>query len=828
MFFEDAERGSKLLDIALTKRLKSVPLAGFPIHALDNHLEKLIRKGVMVAICDQTEQVRVGRKSTTFKREVTRLVTPGTVIEDKILDSRRNNYLVSIYLDSISQRIGISWLDISTGEFGVTSELISNLAFELGRLSPSEILITQNLLTHESIRNSLKGYTTTIQPEEVFSVQKGSESLSSKTSKGMSNMFSSSEFAATGAILFYIEQTQKGKTPFLEDPVLYSGRDIVKIDPFTRKALELNETQSGSKGNSVVHILDKTITPGGARLLNSRINAPIKSLYEIDNRLDYIQFFVENPLLVEKVTQILKKVHDIERSFQRISIERGSPRDLFAIRVTLEESIEIKRELVEYVDTYLPRDMVKPNHLFSKENLPALLLESLNTLSFEMHHLMNTLSKSIIDTPSLSFVNFIKEGYHQQLDDLRLTRDKHETIIQEMVDKYKILTQINNLKIRYTRNLGYYVEISHKDEAKILKCIDVQFIHCQTKVHTLCYKTQEIVDIETKMSRATYECEEIEQSLFKEISALVISHGSIIKKIARTLSVIDFTCSCAIMALEKGYTRPLVDESKDFFVESGRHVSVETASLDWSFIPNDCSLNDKTKIWLITGANMGGKSTFLRQNALICIMAQAGMFVPAKIARLGIVDAVYTRVGAFDDLSNNRSTFMVEMMETAAILNNATDRSFVLLDEIGRGTSTIDGLSIAWSVLEYLHDTIGCKTLFATHFHELNTLSTLPKMSCYHMGVVENNQSVIFTHKVLPGENHRSYGVHVAKLSGIPDQVINRSFVILDILNKERTSLPILENTIQNVDVNKLTPMKALELIQQLQEKIQYSRRREN
>lgn len=823
MFFDDAERGSKLLDIALTKRDKSsnIHMAGIPVHSLDNYLEKLIRKGVMVAICEQIEQKNPSKKSSPFHREITRFVTPGTITEENLLDSRRNNYLASIYLDPKLSKFGISWLDLSTGEFGVSTEDIQHLSVELCRLSPSEILVPKSLYDRNDIKEVLKDYNITIQHEDKFNVQKGREYISRIFKDDKLGPFTSAELSSSGAILHYIEFTQKGKTPHLKTPISIDQRDIVQIDPATRKALEINITQTGKKDQSLVHILDRTLTSSGGRLLASRINSPLKSLSEINNRLDLVQFFVENPSIIDTLKPILRKIHDIERCFQRVSIDRCSPRDLYSIKLTLQMALQIRDEISNYINTYLPSNLVLPEKQFSKGHLPLLLLNCLATLSLDISELIDNIDKAVIDNCSISLTGFVKENYNKDLDELRNVREKHLDMINELQSEYRSITGASTLKIKYTKNLGYYIEIPHKEEHKITKNSKVQFIHCQTKVNSLCFKTHKIMDIESMVNRAMYECDEIEKNIFNELCALVLKYGSEIKQISYSLSTFDVAISSASIAIEMNMVRPILDESNKFVVKNGRHLSVECSISDSNFIPNDCILNDESNMWLICGANMGGKSTFLRQNALICILAQAGFYVPASEAHIGIVDSIFTRVGAFDDLSNNRSTFMVEMTETSNILNTATSKSLVILDEIGRGTSTLDGLSIAWSVLEYLHNNIKCRTLFATHFHELNSLaSSLEKLTCYHIAVVEEGNSIMFTHKVIPGESQQSYGVHVAKLAGMPDEVIQRAFKILNGLKAEKNTFPILEQAIKNVNINTLTPIKAFELICKMQDEI--------
>jgi DNA mismatch repair protein MutS len=744
-------------------------MCGIPVHALDAYLERLIRKGVMVAVCDQIEAATTARQSRRLvKREVTRLVTPGTLTEEKFLEARKSNYLAAIAIDSnvslaeltvqnkdtMNVHLSLAWLELSTGEFQMSPSSLQTLSTDLTRISPSELLVVKELENHPIFAPILKDYCVTPQPMNVFSAESGEQKL--KQIYRVSNVqqlgdFSKLEIAASAALLHYIDLTQKGRSPLMSRPGRFSADNTMFIDATTHRALELTKTQYGDSKGSVLETLDRTVTGAGARLLASRLNAPLLSILEIERRLDFAEFFYKNYILIDKIRTFLRNCYDIERCIQRLSLNRGSPRDLAAIGATLHEAQNIYSLL-----------MSQPN----VQSCVALFecLKELNGQPFtELVHCLS--SALVVDPPSTTATGgFIAPGYSKELDELRRVSKEGAKVIEELLPEYKARTGVTSMKLRNNSVLGYYIEVNTKEYTKL----DASFIHCQTKVGSMCYKTEKIIELESKINHGTSKAIRLEQEIFDNLVKKILENSGELKALAHSLAKIDVATATALLAKERNYTRPIVNKGMEFMVKAGRHVTVEAMQQTTNFVTNDCHLTTEKNIWLITGANMGGKSTFLRQNALIAILAQAGFFIPAERAEIGLVDAVLSRVGAADDISRGRSSFLMEMLETANILHRATPRSLVIMDEIGRGTAVIDGMAIAWAIIEYLHDTIKCRALFATHYHKLTELENkaLPKLACYHMAVKELETNPIFTHKVVKGSAQKSYGIAVAKIAG--------------------------------------------------------------
>lgn len=843
LFMEDAVIAAGVLDIALTKRGKNgdddIAMCGVPHHSYEPYLHKLIQAGYKVAICEQMESPEEAKKrgyKAVVRREVVRIITPGTIIEDSLLDARSANYLACLAQNG--SKMALSWIDISTGEFYLSETSNKSLASDLARLSPKEILLADKLFIDNEISPVLREYKSAVTPQAVsfFDIKRSEKHL--KDFYGVLSLDSFGEFSkaqviAAGALVEYVGLTQKGKLPRLSPPKEFISSQFMIIDAATRRNLEINKSLSGEKKGSLINIIDKTITGAGARLLNNFMAAPLANAEAINKRLGNVQFFFDNNDLRENIREVLKRVPDIERALSRIFLGKGGPRDIASIRDGITEGMMIS-EILEFSGMIIPHQM--QTILNKIAAFDSLLIKLKEALKDEVGVLARD-------------GNFIAENYHPRLDELRLLRDNSRQMIVDLKERYKQETGVNTLKIAQNNVLGFYVEVTPNSSSKIT---DEKFIHRQTLANAVRYTTEELRSLENDILNAKDQALRLEMAIFDELVSDIIRESENIARTAEGLAEIDVFTAFAQLAVDKNYYRPYVDESLEFNIREGRHPVVED-SID-NFIANDADLKKEQKLWLLTGPNMAGKSTFLRQNALIAIMAQIGSFVPARHAHIGIIDKVFSRVGASDDLARGRSTFMVEMVETATILNQATKRSFVILDEIGRGTSTYDGLSIAWAVVEYLHSVNKSRGLFATHYHELTSLvADLSNLACYSMKVKEWEGSVVFMHEVIKGAADRSYGIHVAKLAGMPSWVIKRSDEVLSVLqnseaestiNKLSGALPLFQGKelfgsnvnndniaghpaiaavieeLEKTDIDALSPKEALEVLYGLKEKL--------
>ena len=801
MFFDDAVAASKALDIALTKRGKlegaDVPMCGVPFHAYETYLSRLIKHGFKVAICEQMEDPKEAKKrgaKSVVKRDVIRLVTAGTLTEENLLDSRRNNFLLS--LAKTGDMLGVSWLDLSTGDFFLEEIGLKNkpeavvVSSLLSRLSPVEILVSDRYLQSPKLFEVFNEYRKklSVLPEARFNFENARRNLLNlfkvETLDAYGN-FSRAEITAAGVLMDYVETTQKGQMPRVEKPVKIYERQVMEIDGATRRSLELLESSSGDRGNSLLSVLDRTVTGAGARMLAGRIASPLVDTKEIGERLNVVEFFLNEEFIRDDVRALLKACPDIERAVSRLSLERGGPRDLAAIKTTLAAVPRLKNILSGA----------------SSQNMVSELPEAVARIAGRMGHhenLVDELERALADELPLLARDggFIREGYYPPLDEIRRVKNNSQQIILQLQEKYAAATDIPNLKIKYNNLIGYFVEVPAKFATRMLENKD--FIHRQSVLNAVRFTTVELTEIENEIRGAGEKLLATELELFNKLVTEVRIAADDISRTAKALAELDVGAALADLAAEKNYCRPEIDDSFCFDVEDGRHPVVE-ASLarehGGAFVGNDCRLGgDYSNIWLITGPNMAGKSTFLRQNAIIAVMAQIGTFVPAKRARIGVVNKLFSRVGASDDLARGRSTFMVEMVETASILNRADERSLVILDEIGRGTATFDGLSIAWAVVEHLHEVNRCRALFATHYHELTSLvGKLHKMSLHCMKIKEFNDEVIFLHEVIDGAADRSYGIHVAKLAGLPPVVLKRAEQVLSSLENDKKNANIKE-----------------------------------
>ena len=801
MFFDDAVAASKALDIALTKRGKlegaDVPMCGVPFHAYETYLSRLIKHGFKVAICEQMEDPKEAKKrgaKSVVKRDVIRLVTAGTLTEENLLDSRRNNFLLS--LAKTGDMLGVSWLDLSTGDFFLEEIGLKNkseavvVSSLLSRLSPVEILVSDRYLQSPKLFEMFNEYRKklSVLPEARFNFENARRNLLNLfkvETLDAYGSFSRAEITAAGVLMDYVETTQKGQMPRVEKPVKIYERQVMEIDGATRRSLELLESSSGDRGNSLLSVLDRTVTGAGARMLAGRIASPLVDTKEIGERLNVVEFFLNEEFIRDDVRALLKACPDIERAVSRLSLERGGPRDLAAIKTTLAAVPRLKNILSGA----------------SSQNMVSELPEAVARIAGRMGHhenLVDELERALADELPLLARDggFIREGYYPPLDEIRRVKNNSQQIILQLQEKYAAATDIPNLKIKYNNLIGYFVEVPAKFATRMLENKD--FIHRQSVLNAVRFTTVELTEIENEIRGAGEKLLATELELFNKLVTEVRIAADDISRTAKALAELDVGAALADLAAEKNYCRPEIDDSFCFDVEDGRHPVVE-ASLarehGGAFVGNDCRLGgDYSNIWLITGPNMAGKSTFLRQNAIIAVMAQIGSFVPAKRARIGVVNKLFSRVGASDDLARGRSPCMVEMVETASILNRADERSLVILDEIGRGTATFDGLSIAWAVVEHLHEVNRCRALFATHYHELTSLvGKLHKMSLHCMKIKEFNDEVIFLHEVIDGAADRSYGIHVAKLAGLPPVVLKRAEQVLSSLENDKKNANIKE-----------------------------------
>ncbi|TYC54035.1 DNA mismatch repair protein MutS [Rhodobacterales bacterium] len=798
LFFDDAEVASRALGITLTKRGKhqgeDIPMCGVPVHAADDYLQKLIAKGHRVSVCEQTEDPAEAKKrgsKSVVRRDVVRLVTPGTLTEERLLDAGTNNYLMALTrlkggsLDGDAV-YGLAWIDMSTGSFQVSETDHQRLAADLAQVSPRELILADNLLQESDVRQLAEqsGGAMSPVPRAFFDSSTATDRLAHyfgvRTLDGFGT-FSRAELSAAAGVLSYVEKTQLGERPPLDPPVREAGTGRMLIDPATRANLELSRTLSGEKQGSLLAMIDRTVTGGGSRLLASRLAGPLVNVDAIQHRHDSVAYFLENEIMREGLRQTLKGAPDMARALSRIALNRGGPRDILSVA----QGLEAARAAADQT---------------ASGNVPAEISAARASLEQAPHELGAELVAAIKEEPPLLKRDggFIASGYSADLDELRSLRDESRKVIARLQAEYSEELGLRSLKIKHNNVLGWFIE-TPTAQAEQLSGDPSRFIHRQTMAGAMRFTTTELADLESKIASAGERALAIELEIFERLCQAIIASGEAIKAAAQGLSILDVSAALAKLAQEENHVRPTVDDSRAFDIRGGRHPVVEQAlrrSGGESFVANDADLGPKAEddighIWLITGPNMAGKSTFLRQNALIAVLAQSGAFVPAAAAHIGVVDRLFSRVGAADDLARGRSTFMVEMVETAAILNQAGDRSLVILDEIGRGTATFDGLSIAWATIEHLHEVNRSRALFATHYHELTALSgKLDRLSNATVSVKEWKGDVIFLHEIVPGAADRSYGIQVAKLAGLPPSVVERSKQVLSQLEEQDRRSP--------------------------------------
>ena len=779
LFFDDAVQAAAALDIALTKRGKhlgeDIQMCGVPVHAADGYLLTLIRKGFRVAVCEQTENPAEAKKrgsKAVVRREVARVVTPGTLTEESLLDARRHNYLAA--WAEVRGAGALAWVDVSTGDLTVTETPRAALGPGLARIAPREVLVLEAAFEDPVLLTQIEEAGAVATPLAVASFD---STAAEARLKGLFRVaaldafgtFERAELAVLGALADYIELTQKGRLPMLRPPRRESPGGVMRIDAATRRNLELTRSLSGTREGALLAAIDRTLTGAGARLLETRLAAPLTGVAQIETRLDAVTHLVDDRALAASLRERLARVPEIERALTRLALDRAGPRDLGAIRAGLEQAGEIAGLL--------------------SGDLPDALAEA--GADMQGHgDLVALLEQALVAEPPLLARDggFVAGGHDADLDDARKLRDEGRGVIAGMQADYAAQTGIDALKIRHNNVLGYFIEVTARHADKMLADpVNQTFIHRQTLANAVRFTTVDLSELETRIVNAGGRALEIEKRIFEALRGAVLECQARIAATARALAALDVAAANANLAVEANWTRPKLEAGRAFEITAGRHPVVEQAlsRQGESFVANACDLSaaadGPAPVWLLTGPNMAGKSTFLRQNALIAILAQSGTYVPASAARIGIIDQLFSRVGAADDLARGRSTFMVEMVETAAILNQAGPNALVILDEIGRGTATYDGLSIAWAVLEHLHEANRCRGLFATHYHELTALAE--KLEHLHPAAVavrEWEGEVIFLHEVRPGAADRSYGVQVAKLAGLPDSVTARAREVLE------------------------------------------------
>ena len=826
-FGEDAIRASKILGIVLTKRgagsETETALAGFPHHSLNTYLPKLVKAGLRVAICDQLEDPKMTK--TIVKRGVTELITPGVSMNDEVLQSKSNNFLASVYFGK--KQLGVSFLDVSTGEFLTAQgneEYIDKL---LQNFSPSEILIQKNN------RNQFKEifgerfnvfYLEDWVYKEDYALETLNNHFQTNSLKGFGIEELQDGIIASGAILFYLSETQHNKVQHITNIQRIAEDAYVWMDRFTIRNLELYHSHS-QNAVTLLDVIDKTLSPMGSRLLKRWLALPLKDIHKIRGRHEVVSYLKDNLEILQKMQYQIKQISDLERLISKVSTGKISPREVIYLKESLDAIIPIKTIALE-----------------SKQEAVRVIGDSLHSCDLLREKIKATLNQ---DAPvAIAKGNAIASGVHVELDELRNIAFSGKEYLEGIERRESELTGISSLKISFNNVFGYYIEVrnTHKDK------VPTEWIRKQTLVNAERYITEELKEYETKILGAEEKLHQIECNLFEQLVSWIATYIKQVQLNANLIGQLDCLISFAQLAIENDYVCPILDETFELEITNGRHPVIEKQlAVGVPYVPNDVFLDRETQqIIMITGPNMSGKSAILRQTALIVLLAQMGSFVPAEKVRMGIVDKIFTRVGASDNISMGESTFMVEMNETASILNNLSERSLVLLDEIGRGTSTYDGISIAWAIAEFLHENPSrAKTLFATHYHELNEMTELlPRIKNYNVSVKELKDTVLFIRKLVSGGSAHSFGIHVAKMAGMPQIVIQKAQKLLKKLEKNHSSEslsgiktkdemqlnifnlddPLLEEIredIMNLDINTLTPIEALMKLNELKRMLQ-------
>ena len=818
-FGEDAKKAAGVLGITLTKRgagsETETALAGFPHHSLNTYLPKLVKAGMRVAICDQLEDPKMTK--TIVKRGVTELITPGVSLNDEVLQTKTNNFLAAVHFNK--KQLGISFLDVSTGEYLVAQGNAEYIDKLLQNFNPSEVLV-QKQHKQQFLELFENRYYTFYLDDWVFQSEYANDTLQNhfevKNLKGFGIQDLKNGIIAAGAVLYYLSETQHNQLKHIQSISRIAEDNYVWMDRFTVRNLELYNPNS-INAVTLLDVIDKTISPMGGRLLKRWLALPLKNIDDIKNRHELVKFFIDSDDFSQTVTYQLKQISDLERLISKVATGKASPREIVLLKDSLKAILPIKASAEKSKNTTV-KELGNQLHTCTE------LITKINETLFD-------------DSPvNINKGNAIATGVHQELDDLRAISNTGKQYLDEMLARETERTGITSLKISFNNVFGYYIEVrnTHKDK------VPEEWIRKQTLVNAERYITEELKEYETKILGAEEKIQKLEQEIFSKLLQYVIQFVQIVQENAQIIAKIDCLLSFSVLAIDNNYVRPMMDESTDLEIKNGRHPVIEKQlPIDQTYIANDVVLNrNQQQIIMITGPNMSGKSAILRQTALIVLLAQMGSYVPAQNAKIGIVDKIFTRVGASDNISMGESTFMVEMNETASILNNLSERSLVLLDEIGRGTSTYDGISIAWAISEFLHEHPSkAKTLFATHYHELNDMTaTFERIKNFNVSVKELKDTIIFLRKLVSGGSNHSFGIHVAKLAGMPNMVIHRANKILEKLEKNNKNTevkdalkqtqheemqlsffqlddPLLENIKEEIlatNIDTLTPIEAL------------------
>ncbi len=765
LFFEDAIDAAKILNITLTRKAqknsKDIPMCGIPFHSSCHYLQKLVKNGFKVAICEQIETPEQAKKrgpKSVIQREVVRIITPGTIFEDNLLEQKEQNFIMVISLNN--KNLGLSWIDISTNSFFYSNTTASNLESDLAQISPKEIVLDEKIYSIQEAANSLQKQKNTMitkHSSSFFEFNRSQQKILSffkiNNINGIGD-FSKEEICACGAAIEYLEYTQPKTRMKLNYPKKYSENNFMQIDATARESLNINSSKHG-----LINKLDFTITGGGGRMIRQYINMPLSDHIAINNRLDIVEFYLENKEIRHKIRNSLKNFPDIDRCMSRISLNKSEPVDMINLLHSLNISLELSAIL---------EDHRKNNHI----------IEAYTKLGTH-GEIIELLSKALVLDPKKSKKDggFINPDFDPKLSKTIDIKSNSNKMLLELRDFYRKSTGIVNLKISSNNLIGYYVEVSSQN---ILN--NEEFIHKQSLLNSVRYTTKKLLTLERDIMGAQSQALELETRIFEEINKTISKHEEQISLMSQVVAQLDVHTSLASCAEQYGYNRPKVDDSKKLVIESGRHPIVE---LNSDFVPNDIHLDENTMVYMLTGPNMAGKSTFLRQNAIIALMSHFGSFVPAQRAHIGTIDRILSRVGASDNIAEGKSTFMVEMIETASITNNATDKSLVILDEVGRGTALYDGISIAISIVEYIHNVNRCRAIFSTHYHQLCELEKrLKKLKCYSMQVQEWDDDIVFMHKIRRGSTNKSYGIHIAKMAGMNKEITNRATTLLEQLSK--------------------------------------------
>jgi DNA mismatch repair protein MutS len=852
LFFEDAAIASRALGIALTKRGKhlgqDIPMCGVPVHAADDYLQRLIAQGHRVAVCEQTEDPADAKKrgpKAVVRRDVVRLVTPGTLTEESLLGARAHNFLTALFRaphkEGAEPVFALASIDISTGELLAASARLTDLPGELSRIRPGEVLVGEDLAGDDDIRRHVDeaGAALTPCPRAHFDSVRGERALKERLGVAALDAFGDftrGELAALAGLLTYVEITQVGRAPLLRPPRKEAAGSLLLIDAATRTNLELSRSNQGARNGSLLAAIDRTVTAAGARELGSRLASPLTNVEAVNARLDAVAYLVDEPRLRQELREALKAAPDLSRALARLALGRGGPRDLGAVAASIRAAHDLATHILRASEAL---------------GLPRELMGIAERLAAAPSGMEQALVAALADALPVNARDggFIRDGFNPDLDEHRQLRDGSRQVIAGLQTTYAEATGVKSLKVRHNNVLGYFVEVTALHAPTLTKPPHVEtFVHRQTMANAVRFSTSELAELDARITSAADRALALELDIFATLTKDVLAEEQALSAASAALAELDHYAGLAELAVEQSYVRPDVDDSAAFDVEEARHAVVEQTlerNDGASFVGNDCHLGEGigtgTCILVVTGPNMAGKSTFLRQNALIVVLAQAGAFVPAKSAHVGIVDRLFSRVGAADDLARGRSTFMVEMVETAAILNQATARSFVVLDEIGRGTATFDGLSIAWAALEYLHEVNRSRVLFATHYHELTALADkLAHAANATVEVKEWRDEIVFLYHVVGGAADRSYGIHVAKLAGLPGPVLARAGEVLTELEKadgrpkpadladdmplfQATKAPsgldeqsAIEQALQSLRPDCMTPKEALEALYRL------------